>query len=66
MSPDVQDLWFYERCASEAGIHLELKMCVWSPDIVIIKLNKKEWGNTNFAIFIRACLVRHGFIPGPE
>jgi len=55
-----------ERCASEAGIHLELKMCVWSPDIVIIKLNKKEWGNTNFAIFIRACLVRHGFIPGPE
>ena len=56
----------YERCASKAGIHLELKMCVWSPDIVIIKLNKKEWGNTNFAIFIRACLVRHGFIPGPE
>ena len=56
----------YERGASEAGIHLELKMCVWSPDIVIIKLNKKEWGNTNFAIFIRACLVRHGFIPGPE
>ena len=56
----------YERCASEAGIHLELKMCVWSPDIVIIKFNKKERGNTNFAIFIRACLVRHGFIPGPE